>query len=340
VNETVKSTGLNDKIFLLITAAAGLLFTVPGAAFAQENSRSDLSSHLSLIRGNEIYSGYNDVAAWRGECIAVGTGGRIDRISPSGEIITVQNVRSDDLTGLVCTDHNLIITGKNGTVLKSTDGLAFSKSEAGISGNINGVTYFHELFIAVADSGSLLVSSEGDSWKLTQLPLNGDIVSVSSTDDLCIGVTNKGEIIRSSNGYDWEIFDYNKGYEGYYKSCSFRKVLAEGRQIVVVGIHDDQSPVVLFSSLGKAWSERGVNFSYDIDSEHNVVCLPNDICYDSTEDQYLIACDHGLILFLPDCQKCNRSVRLADTDIHAVRCEGDLVLLAGRNFSYTRKLIR
>ena len=54
-------------------------------------------SNTSNLSESDKSIGYRDIVFFRGTFIAVGTGGRMDRIFPSGEIIPIVNSLTFDL---------------------------------------------------------------------------------------------------------------------------------------------------------------------------------------------------------------------------------------------------
>ena len=156
-----------------------------------------------------------------------------------------------------------------------------------------------------------------------------------ANDSYFIGITDKGEIIRSNDGLNWEITDFNMVYSGYYNQCKFRKVIIGRSLISNIGKHDDGSPAVLFSTLGKVWSERALNY---YDEQGTIRFLKNnlnDITYDATRDQFFVACDRGEIFSLLSCSKCNNSVIVSDCNFHSVIFKDNYLAAVGDGFSVT-----
>jgi hypothetical protein len=277
--------------------------------------------------------GYRDIVAYNDQFLAVGTDGRIDCISKSGEITPINNTLTKDLNGVIYTNQTIIAVGNEGTILFSSDGKTCSKKESGTDKNINSITTFKGNLIASADDGTLLVMESGNRWKQIQLPLEGDVVSISSGSSLCIGVTNKGEIIKTSDAINWEIFDYNKEYVGYNKPCSFKEVLITHNRIVIIGQHEDGSPVVLFSSFGSVWTERAVNYTDEHGMIQWVTNQPNDICYDAAGDQFFLVCNNGELLILPSCVKCNKSFTVSEYNLNGIMCLENTLMIVGDDYT-------
>lgn len=276
--------------------------------------------------------GYRAIIAFEDAFLAVGTEGRIDKISKSGVATRLINQSRVTLNSAIYVEKTIIAVGNTGTILVSKDERTCLTVKSGTDKNINSITLYNGLLIAAADDGLILISENGSNWSTLSLALKGNIVSLSAGSSNCYGVTDKGEIIRTINAIDWEIIDYNAKYAGYNKPCSFTKVLLAGKRIAIIGRHEDNTPVVLLSSLGNVWMERSLNYTDSYDNAQYLESLPNDICYDGTEDQFLLACSNGEIMTLPSCTKCNKLLILSGTDLHGILCSGDSVIIVGDSY--------
>lgn len=285
--------------------------------------------------------GYRDIIRYLDNFIAVGTGGRIDRISFAGESVIISNPFTNVTLNEAVTDGKIVIVaGNKGTILYSVDGESYRRFSIGAGIDLNTITLFGSFFIAGADSGVIFLSHDGTAWSRLELQLKGNIVSLSADETRCAGVTDEGEIIMSNDGLNWEIFDYNETYKGFTRPCRFRKVLTAGKRIVVAGVHDDNTPAVLFSTMGKVWTERLLNYTDVSGLTGFLQNLPNDLAYDPVEDQYLVACDNGEILTLPPCTKCNSLIRISSADLFAVTFADNFAIVAGSGFFYSKAILR
>jgi hypothetical protein len=311
----------------------GLIFLFPAGILYLTSAKKLNQDFFSLQKSNAgSIKGYREIIIYNGKFLAVGTDGRIDYINISGKRTPVVNACNNNLNCVVSKDQMLVVAGDNGTILFSDAGQVFTKIESGTDKNINGIAYKNELLIAGADKGTILISKNGKIWSSKHLEVKGNIVSVASNDSFFLGITGNGEIIKSDDGFNWEIKDYNKEYSGYNKSCTFKKVIAAGNRIVIIGSHDDGTPAVLFSSLGNVWTERSLIYNDDHGMIQFLTNEPNDITYDLVHDQFILACDNGEIFSLPSCTKCNASVTISNYDLHAIICTDDLLLSAGEKF--------
>lgn len=278
-------------------------------------------------------NGYTDIVFFRDTFVAVGTDGRIDGISKSGEIVPVDHSNQYKLNCAFSNDEILIAAGDNGKILYSFDGKDFYHAESGMDMNINGMTFKNGLILAGADKGKILISKDGKSWKNVPTDAMGNILSLSANNSFFIGITDAGEIIKSFDGIHWEIKDYNKEYAGYNKFSKFKKILAAQNSIVIIGEHDDGSPSILFSSIGNVWAERLPVYH---DDEGMVSCLtnrPNGITHDSGRDEFILACDNGELFSLSSCQKCNKYIKIAENDLNVLIYADNFLLVAGDDYS-------
>lgn len=280
-----------------------------------------------------IYEGYMDAVPYRGQFLAVGTGGRIDFIDFSGTKARTINDHKDNLNCTAVWEEFALVAGEGGSILLTEDGVVFEKAETGTDRDINGIAARQDMIVAGADGGTLLVSVNSKSWNIIEPGVRGNIVSVAAGASMFIAVTDEGEIIKSDDGLSWKVTDYNKEYSGFYKPCMFHEVLAAGSNIVICGKHSDGSPAVITSTLGNVWTERLLNFRDDHGNIGFLTNCPNSVAYDQQRDQYIMACDKGEIFSLPSCTKCNASAIISGDDLHAIACLDDILFCGGEAFS-------
>ncbi len=276
--------------------------------------------------------GYSDIVLFRNSFFAFGTDGRIDCISRSGDKAPIEHSNKSKLNCAFSNDEILLAAGDHGTIMYSIDGKGFYQVESGTDKNINGIASKNGLIITCADGGLILASKDGKSWNIIRTETKGNIISLTANNSFFIGITDEGEIIKSFDGVRWEIKDYNKEYAGYNKYAKFKKILAAQNSIVIIGTHDDNSPSILFSSLGNVWAER-IPFYIDDKGMDCLVKEPNDITYNSEYDEFILACDDGELLCLPACNKCNEYMKVSENDLNAVLYADNSLIVVGEGFS-------
>lgn len=315
--------------FLLLVLCLLCFGNTPLIAMGQERVDSLASS---LLASNfSVSRGYRAITAFEDYFIAVGSNGRMDRINKSGDVFLIENTSKTNLNSVIAVNQNVVAVGDGGIILISTDGEKYSKLKSGTTENINCISSFKGILIAATKQGTILLN-KSDIWSSTKLSLKGDIISISAGATFCVGVTNKGEIIKTSDGLNWSIFDYNVEYAGYSKKCLFKSVVVTDNCIAVTGQHEDNTPVLLFSSAGNAWAERSLYYTDAHGKNHALTNLPNNICFDSINDQFFMACDNGEIFCLPACSKCNTSFTVTDKNLQGIVCSDNKLILIGDNY--------
>jgi hypothetical protein len=276
--------------------------------------------------------GYKGITRYENDFVAAGSEGRIDRISQSGKLI-----RSDKFPGeifnCIASDNKMIVAaGDNGIILISPDGKGFRKIESNTDNDINSVAIFNNTIIAGADHGEIVLGDVQGRFRNTRPGIKGNVVSVSAGRADCYGVTDEGEIIHSRDGINWEIFDLNQVYKGFYQPGHFTKILVTGDRIAVTGFRDDGSPFLMFSSQGKVWTERVLNYIDDNEIQCTLSDLPNDIMYDEADDQFFIAFNDGKLMELSSCPHCNKLTVISGEDLTGLSSDENILMIVGSNF--------
>ena len=284
----------------------------------------DESSHLN---------GYTDIVRFRDKYIAIGADGRIANISIHGESVTIDHSSQSRLNCAFSNDNIFIAVGDHGSIVYSVDGKVFNQAKSGTDKNISGITSRNGLIVAGAENGTILTSRDGKVWNLSETKAKGNILSLSSNNSFFIGVTDAGEIIKSINGLKWEIKDYNKEYAGYNPYSKFRKILAVKNNIIIIGIHEDGSPSILTSSLGSVWAERLLVYFDEEDTINYLKNTPVDLTYDPDQDQFILACKNGELFTLPSCSKCNKLIKISESDLNAIVYDNNFLLVGDADYS-------
>lgn len=287
-----------------------------------------------------VPEGYIAVTGYQDGFIAAGSGGRIDRISLSGVVSKTEIFKGEDFNCIYSSDRMIIAAGNNGTIMISPDGGEFRKIDSGTGRNINSVASFKGKIIAGADEGEIILADEKEAGRKIKLAVKGNIVSLSAGASVCYGVTDKGEIIHSADCFNWDIVDFNQVYSGYYKECSFRKVVLSETSILIAGVRIDGIPILLFSGYGNVWSEKNLFYTGD-DGEPGVLeDTPNDVIYDGPEDQFFLACANGKLMKLNSCPQCNKMTVLSREDLTGISSNGNTILVVGDNYFIQSIVIR
>jgi hypothetical protein len=297
---------------------------------AQNPSGSASSTSLTTVKPTRA-AGYMGVANLGNEFIAVGTSGRIDRISASGKILKSEQISGEDFNCVLTDKTKMVVAGERGSIYISQDKGAFRKINSGYDKNINALALFRGIVLAAADEGVILLADDKGSFQKIYLPVNGNIVSLSAREADCFGVTDAGEIIRTTDGKSWDVFDFNQVYASFYKPTSFTAVLATERQIAVAGVANDGSPVLMFSNQGNVWSDRSLNYNGDQGVGYPED-TPNGLAYDATNDLFFMAFTNGKLMKIPSCSHCNRLIHLPAGHLTAISGNDTVLMVVGADY--------
>ena len=281
------------------------------------------------IKDNGIAGSYKDVVCLEDKFIAITLNGRIDWISATGNILQQKETNCKNLNNLIIANKQIIASGDNGTLFYLASDNNIKKINAGTKKSINCITNFNNKIIAGYDKGELRIGNIGNSFRLIHLKLKGNIISLSSSSSLCYGLTDQGEIFHTSNEDDWTVFDFNEVYKGFYKPCSFKKVLVKSDQIAVIGINDKGSPVLFFSSKGKVWTQRPLIYTDQEGQYKNLEEIPNDIYYDYLKEQYILVGSKGILFTVPSCSHCHKKYEISDKNLYGISGNNEKVIIVG-----------
>jgi hypothetical protein len=143
------------------------------------------------------------VAYGHGSFVAVGSFGTI-LTSSDGVAWTLQNSGTMNwLWAVTYANNTFVAVGDNGTILTSLDGLTWASQSSGISGCLYGVTYGKNTFVAVGDPGRILTSPDGVTWtSQTSGTLQG-LMGVTYGNGTFVAV-GLGTILTSADGVTWK----------------------------------------------------------------------------------------------------------------------------------------
>jgi hypothetical protein len=145
-------------------------------------------------------------------------------------------------------------------------------------------------------------------------------------------VTDQGEILHSTDGANWDVFDFNKVYQGFYKSCAFTSILATEKDIVIAGVYEDGSPVFMTSTLGNVWSERPLVYKDQQGIEELLTDRPTGIFYDDSHDLFYLVCNGGKLMKLPSCSHCNELAEITAINLSGISGTNEMLMIVGDGF--------
>lgn len=285
---------------------------------------------ISLI-GLKSYAAesYTGIAAYGDDFVAVSITGRVDRITADGMVTTSVPVSTASLLCITSAEKNIYVGGEKGLILKSSDGITYTPMNSGVESAITTLACYKGKVVANGADGQLLVCEDGEDFVMADVSFVGQVTSLCASLSQCFGVTSAGEILSSKNGTDWSVMYFNNYYNGYYAPCSFTSVSIGTNRIAVVGLENHGKPVLYFSSNGKVWSERELNYETSQNDYLFLEDTPCHIDYQADQDQFIILCDNGTVMTVPPCSHCNKLLSVPVSHPKTSASKDGLTLLVG-----------
>lgn len=276
--------------------------------------------------------GYRDVCFDGTSYIAVGTGGRIDRIMPDKTVISLSSPTDASLNGIISVNGINVAVGEDGVILTSKADSKFNVVKSGVDTTLYDITLFRSSFWAAGSGGILLRSSDGENWSLIQTGTKNDIISITANSRMCMALTREGQILMTNNGRNWSILDYNEVYKGYDEPYWFHSIRALGDVFFLAGEYQKDSgvPIIMSSATGEVWRPHPMT---EINGEPMDNFLPLTVnVVGLSQDQILLACDDGKLLTLTECIVCHKLTKLSDHNINEMVLVDGKVVVVGDEF--------
>ena len=278
-------------------------------------------------------AGYRAACCGEEAFLAVGTGGRIDRILPDKSLATLESGVTVALNGVAYADGRWVAVGNGGTVLLAEGDGGFQKVDAGCGRDLLGVAAFGSAFVAVGRQGTVLTSVNGRDWSAPDFGVDADLISVDSNGETCLAVSREGKVLILDNLSRGRVLDYNQVYQSLGTTFHMRGISCCGKGYLVMGtaMDNDGAPVLFRTDEGEVWTEVNLDLINDVMSGVFFPIRMN--AAGPLEDQILVGADDGKLLTLSSCAKCTKLKELTDQSIRALARSSDgYVLMAGDGF--------
>lgn len=276
--------------------------------------------------------GYRAVCDAGSAYIAVGTGGRIDRITSDKTVTRLPSETTTCLNDVISANDTDITVGDGGVIRVAKNGGDFKPAVSGTQKSLFSVTAFNGTFLAAGADGVFLRSSDGEHWESMDSGIKNNILSISANDKMCMAVTREGQILMSADGTKWNVTDYNTLYEGYSELFWFRGVRACGDAFIIVGEYQKNpgAPAILSSDTGEIWIETAFNQINGKPCEESFPLTVNAVAVDW--DQLVVACNGGKLLTVTDCSECSKLDILCSQNINDLASANGFLALVGGDF--------
>lgn len=276
--------------------------------------------------------GYRSVCFGDDVFLAVGTGGRIDRIAVDKTVTSLQSPVSETLNGVAFVGNRYVAVGNRGTVVVSGAEGVFQAADAGTANDLLAVTDFGSAFVAVGRQGTVLTSIDGSTWSPLPVDVTNDFVSVDSNGETCLAVTREGQVLIMQNLSRGEILDYNEVYKNLGTTFYMRAVSCPGQGYLVMGtaMDNENAPVLFKTSDGEIWTEIYLD---TINNTMGSAFYPLRMnAAGALEDQILVGAEGGKLLTLTSCVECTKLKEQSEHSIRSLASAEGCVLLAGDAF--------
>ncbi|MDR1136263.1 MAG: hypothetical protein LBL49_08825 [Clostridiales Family XIII bacterium] len=295
--------------------------------FAGCSSQSDAQTDTGA-------EGYRAVASADDCFIAVGTGGRIDRINFDDSYETYESAITETLNAVDCYNGVYFAVGNNGTIVSSSSSeVSFGKKSSGTREDLLAAAGFKGGFFAAGRGGLLLRSVDGDKWNKVDINVENDIVTMAANDGYLFALTREGQIISSIDGETFSVQNYNEEFEGYneYKYW-FENITSLGETFFITGSLQgyEDVPMIMMSSTGEVWMPRAIS---EINDKPSADFLPLKLGQVGIGGGELVApVNGGRIISITDCSSCNILRDVDNAEITGLAYDVDWVMLVGEGF--------
>jgi hypothetical protein len=151
------------------------------------------------------------------------------------------------LNGLAWSGRQIVVVGTGGAVLTSPNGINWEVESSGTTKSLFAVAWSESLFVAAGADGCILTSPDGSSWRLRNSPTDHWLFGATSFGGLVTVCGHWGTILTSTNGALWRA--PISGTEEHLLG-----ITATQEQLVVVGYFG----TILTSSDGNTWISRPI----------------------------------------------------------------------------------
>jgi hypothetical protein len=223
-------------------------------------------------------------------------GGRYAAVGKNGTVLTsTDNVAwtsassdfYDDYNTVAYGNHLFVVGGNWGYVGKSTDGIDWTYDSSATSDDILGIAFGNGTFVAVG-SGYIMTSSDGGTWTLGSDPdISGNFNGVAYTGGYFIAVGDNGRILYSSNGLDWETGLNDDTHDLFSVTYGDGGFVAVGRGGAILTA---ATPDAVWTKKGTIYLDGG-DYTSDFDSYLYSAAYANGAYIIASESMYLTSTD-------------------------------------------------
>ncbi|HEX3028573.1 MAG TPA: stalk domain-containing protein, partial [Clostridia bacterium] len=150
----------------------------------------------------------NGMCSGNGKLAAVGTNGLIvfSSVSDKSKKWLLANIQPfKDIYSAISNKTCIVAVGKDGQIIKSTDGAKWQIVNTDIPYSLHSVIYDGTYFIAAGDEGTLARSKDGSTWTLLESNTGMDLYSLKKLNNTYIAVGKSATILTSKDASSWKL---------------------------------------------------------------------------------------------------------------------------------------
>lgn len=248
------TTGLlpTDKI---ITTTCGMSACVAVGVNGLLKISSDLSNWKNITPVGSSSSFYNGVINYNNQAVVVGSGGVVVTFdAKTGEDFkTVTSNTNNDLFAIGVSGNNsnylYVAVGANGTIITSSDGITWTKSDIPTTENLYALTIPNATvapskdnpYVVVGSKGVILTSYDGKSWNNVVSGTTNTLLAVQYSSGVFIAAGVNGTILKSSDGVNWSPANTSKATKPNIKDYNIRDVVSQNNGFLAYGVYINAS---------------------------------------------------------------------------------------------------
>jgi hypothetical protein len=181
-----------------------------------------------------------------GVFVGVGGTGSIIRSSDGVAWSAAESGTAVGLKGATYGNGTFVAVGSEGTILTSADGALWTKRQSGTTMDMNGITYALGLFVVVGEFGTVLTSPDGILWTAQARAILADLFAVTYGNGIFVAAGEAGFVVTSIDGVTWK-----RATETMWLTIT---CIAAGNG-VFVALSSNDAGMLLVSQDGRSWEQ-------------------------------------------------------------------------------------
>jgi hypothetical protein len=180
-------------------AGTGLVLQGPDLAHLERiDSPLKLPTFRSTAVSQNVIVAVGESSAGQGPiAVSTNTGRSFQSVTAPSGVSSLQAIKE--------ANGKFIAVGAGGAVVRSTNGLTWSKRLSNTTSDLNDVVFGAGIWVAVGTAGRIIGSADGETFLLKTSPTEVTLRGVAYGDNRFVAVGDSGAILTSTNGDNWNV---------------------------------------------------------------------------------------------------------------------------------------